>query len=132
MRGRHIMSVKGKGVLAASLLSLTLGLAACSSVPLPSEQLQTAGQAVSKLDQANIPLDAQVNVSNARDKLAAAKEAVTAKDYLKARNLAEQSQADAELALAKSDSAKTKAAVEELRQSISALQSEISRSKGVR
>ncbi|HEX6592949.1 MAG TPA: DUF4398 domain-containing protein [Moraxellaceae bacterium] len=124
------MRMNGTGVLAASLLAA--GLAACSSVPLPSEQLKTADQAVSKLDQASIPLDAQVNVSNARDKLATAKEAVTAKDYLKARNLAEQAQADAELALAKSDSAKAKAAVEELRQSISSLQSEISRNKGVR
>ncbi len=122
--------MREKGIRAMATALLCLGMAACSSIPVPSEQLQTAEQSVSKLDQASIPLEAQVNVTNAREKLAAAKEAVTAKDYLKARNLAEQAQADADLALARSDAAKTRAAVEELQKSISSLQSEISRKGG--
>lgn len=122
------MNAKGIRLLAAAPL-LSVGLLACSSVPVPTAQLQGAEQAVSKIDEAEIPLNAQLNVRDAREKLAAAKAAVTSKENAKARLLAEQAQADAELALAKANASKAQAAVDELEKSINSLQSEINRGK---
>lgn len=125
------MNTKGIQLLAAATL-LSAGLAACSSVPVPTAQLQSAEQAVSKINETDIPLNAQLNARDAREKLDAAKAAVAAKENAKARTLAEQAQADAELAIAKANSGKAQAAVDELEKSINSLQSEINRGKGVR
>lgn len=120
------MNAKGlRPLVAIGLLSATL--AACSSVPVPTTQIQGAEQAVGKIDETAIPLNAQLNVRDAREKLAAAKAAVTAKENARARLLAEQAQADAELAVAKANASKAQAAVDELQKSINSLQSEINR-----
>ena len=104
-----------------------LTLAGCaSSGDLPREQMAVARSAV---DRAAGPAgaDAPVEVSQARDKLERANAAVARKDYDEARRLAEQAEADANLAEAKSHSVRSDRALGEVREGIRQLREEISR-----
>jgi len=109
----------------AALAILTL--AGCASTgDMPREQMAVAKAAV---DRAAGPAgaDAPVEVSQARDKLERANAAVARKDYDEARRLAEEAEADANLAEAKSHSVRSNRALGEVREGIRQLREEISR-----
>ena len=112
----------GKTLLA---LAVALALAACASTPPPKEQIAVANAAV---DQASSnAADAPAELATARDKLTRANAAMAAKDYVGARQLADQAAADAALAQAKARSARSDRALIELRESIQQLQAQINR-----
>ena len=97
-------------VAAAGLL-----MAACSSNPQPpTQQLTAAESAISHAEQARVADYASPELSEARDKLAAARDAVAKDEMTKAARYAEQAKLDADLATAKSDAAKAKAVNDEL------------------
>lgn len=116
----------------AMLSAAALFLAACASAPPPTEKVQAAELAVNRAQTAEVPLEGQVDLTRAREKLAAAQRAMSNNDNEQAARLADQARADAELALAKSETAKAKQSAEQMRKSIETLQREIQHSAGGR
>jgi hypothetical protein len=70
---------------------------------------------------------APVEMRSAREKIALANQAMAAKDYKRADDLANQAQADAKLAQSKADSAKAQLAANALQDDIRVLREELSR-----
>lgn len=112
-----------------ALLGATALLAVgCSSLKTPA----TADVAVSKAAVDNAAgaggvQYAPVEMTAARDKMVLANQAMAAKDYKLARELAAQAEADAKLAQSKANSAKAQAASDALQDDIRALRAELER-----
>jgi hypothetical protein len=105
-----------------------LGLAACASDKAPA----TADVAVSRAAVANATSAgaadlAPAEMQSAREKLMRANQALAAKDYKTAQDLATQASADAQLAQSKANSAKATTAADELQQNIRLLREELNR-----
>lgn len=114
----------------ASLCALAalLALSACASDKTPA----TADVAVSRAAVANATSAgaadlAPAEMQSAREKLMRANQALAAKDYKTAQDLANQASADAQLAQSKASSTKATMAADELQQSIRALREELNR-----
>ncbi len=115
---------RGKLLFAAAVVLL----AGCSSLKIPA----TADVAVSKaaVDNAAGAGGAEfapVEMKAAREKMALANKAMTAKDYKLAMELATQAQADAKLAQGKANSAKAQLAADALQDDIRVLREELER-----
>lgn len=129
------ISISSMGRRAAAILSLaSVGLmAACATVPPePTVALKAAEQAISVADRARIADAASPELSEAREKLAAAQTAVQDKHMVEAERLALESRADAELASAKTEAAKALAVNEEMKRSTEVLRQEMQRNSGVK
>jgi hypothetical protein len=103
-------------------------LAGCASEKTPA----TADVAVSRADvdsatSAGAAELAPAELTSARDKMQRANQALAAKDYATARDLATQAQADARLAQSKANSAKATAAADALQDNIRVLREELDR-----
>ena len=112
-------------VLCGAVVVLTAG---CSSMKTPA----TASVAVSKaaVDNAAGAGGAEfapVEMNSAREKMALATKAMTAKNYKLANDLATQAQADAKLAQGKANSAKAQSAANALQDDIRVLREELDR-----
>ena len=119
----HSQSFNGRTVLS---IAAALALAACASTDAPKEQMAVANSAV---DQATgNASEAPAELATARDKLTRANQAMARKDYLAARQLADEAAADAALAQATARSARSSRALAEVRQSIQQLQAQLNRS----
>jgi ABC-type uncharacterized transport system substrate-binding protein len=106
-----------------------LALSACAS---PEKTPATAAVAVSHnaVDNAvssGAPELAPVELTSARDKMMRANQALAAKDYKTARQLAMEAQADAKLAQSKADSAKSTAAATQVDADLRALRQQVDR-----
>ena len=106
-----------------------LALAACTS---PQKAPATADVAVSKNAVENAVSAgaadlAPAEINAARDKMMRANQALAAKDYKLARELAIQAQADAKLAQSKANSAKATAAADALNSDLRVLREEVER-----
>jgi hypothetical protein len=115
---------------ASSRMMLLAGvalLASCASVPPPTEQMAVSRSALSDAQGAGAYEYAPVEMRSANDKLTQATAAMNEKDYVRARRLAEQAEADARLAAATANSAKAQRALDEVQASIRTLQNEITR-----
>ena len=124
------MDMKSMNVLLrVGALAAVLGLAACAS---PEKTPATAAVAVShnavdNAVSAGAPELAPEEISAARAKMMRANQALAAKDYKLARELAVQAQADAKLAQAKASSAKATAASNQLNEDLRVLRQEVDR-----
>lgn len=87
-------------IYSTTLMGLLL-LTACASAPPPNQALQAAEQAIATAEQARVADYASPELSEARDKLAASREAIQQKNMVLAQRLADESRADAQLASAK-------------------------------
>jgi len=105
---------------------LALGLAACSSMPQPSEQIDAARAAVSKAEPVVVQ-DGAMELRVAQYKLARAEQEVQRGDYVNARIYAEQAQVDADYARAIADNARVQRAAAEANQGVRRLQDELDR-----
>ncbi len=110
-------------------IAIVLGLSACASDKAPA----TADVAVSRAAVANATTAgaadlAPAEMQSARDKLMRANQALAARDYKTAQDLATQASADAQLAQSKANSAKATQAADELQQNIRLLREELNRS----
>jgi len=103
-----------------------LALAACASTPEPKEQLAVANSSVDSAT--GNAAEAPAELSTARDKLARANAAAARKDYVAARQLADEAAADAALAQATARTARSSRALAEVRESIKQLQVQLNRS----
>ena len=113
--------------LPALFASSTLFLAACASTPPPTEQVAVATAAVAHAAAAGAAELAPTEMRTASEKLDMAKAAVTAKNYDRAQSLAQEAQADASLAEAKSLSIKARKAAQAVNEDNSALREELDR-----
>ena len=121
-----MMTIKRVQMLCGA--AVLLGLAACASDKAPA----TADVAVSRAAVANATSAgaadlAPVEMQSAREKLMRANQALAAKDYKTAQDLATQASADAQLAQSKANSAKATSAADELQQNIRMLRDEVNR-----
>lgn len=114
--------------LSVGLSASVIALAACSSVPPPTEQIAVGRSAIDSAQTAGAPEFAAAELAQARTKFEQAQEAMKKEEYVRARRLAEQAAVDAQLAQAKASSAREQAAAAQIDQSIRALRSEIERS----
>ena len=119
---------------AATIIGLggTLLLAACASTPPPTLQLRAAEQAISVADRARVADTSSPELSEAREKLAAAEAAVHDEKMVEARRLALESRVDAELASARIEAAKAQAINDEMQHSTNTLAQEMQRNSGAK
>jgi len=116
--------LRGIGISATAALFI----AACASVPPPVEQMAVSKAAVGSATSAGSNEFAPLPLKSAMDKMDAAERAMSEKEYVLARQLAEQAQVDAQLAAATSRSAKAQKAASALQEDNVILRQEIDRS----
>lgn len=120
---RSFQMIRGIGVSAA----VAIFIAGCASIPAPTEQMAVSKVAVSNATSAGGNEFAPQALKSAMEKMDAAERAMAEQDYLRARQLAEQAQVDAQLAAVTARSAKAQKAAQELQEGNRVLQQEIER-----
>lgn len=109
-----------------------LALASCMSKPVaPTQELQSAEQAIIQAEQARVANYASPELREAREKLTAAQAAVRKEDMVGAKRLAEQSKLEADLALAKAQVAKAQQVNDEMKKGTKSMKQEMQRNTGV-
>ena len=109
-------------------LLMASALTACSTIPPPVEQMAVTKSAVDRASSSpNAVEAAPVELQKAREKLDRAQRAMTEKDYVLARRMAEEAEVDARVAESRASSARGERALKEVQESIRALQDEINR-----
>jgi hypothetical protein len=104
---------------------------ACAGQPQPPTQaLQAADQAISSADKARVADSSSPDLSEAREKIIAARNAAQQKQMITSQRLAEQSRVAAELALARIEANKAKAVNTEMMKSNDSLNQEMQRNTG--
>ncbi|MYM68208.1 DUF4398 domain-containing protein [Pseudoduganella sp. FT55W] len=107
---------------------LVLGLSACASDKTPATaDVAVSREAVAAATSAGAADLAPAEMQSAREKLMRANQALAAKDYKAAQDLAIQASADAQLAQSKANSSKATMAADELQQNIRLLREELQR-----
>ena len=118
-------------MLAAATLG-SLMLAACASTPKPPDQAMELAQAsITTAEQARVADYASPELGEAREKLAAAHNAVQGKNMVLAERLAEESRVDADLAIAKAGIGKANVVNDEMKKSTDTIKTEMQRNPGV-
>jgi len=102
-------------------------IVSCAGIPAPTEQMAVSKVAVSNATSAGGNEFAPLQLKSAMDKMDAAERAMTAEDYLQARQLAEQAQVDAQLAATTARSVKAQKAAGALQEDNRVLRQEIDR-----
>jgi hypothetical protein len=106
-------------------------LAGCASTPpAPTAGLQAAQQAIANAERVEAGRYAAAELGSARTKLASADTAVTGKKMVLAAQFADESRAEAELAAAKTASAKASAVNAEMKRGTGTLVEEMKRGTG--
>jgi hypothetical protein len=109
----------GKACIRRSVLqrlavaALAAALAACSSIPRPTEQVEAARRAVAQAQPVALSQGAP-ELKVAQDKLARAEQALKSGDHVNARILAEQAEVDARYAWTLAESARVQRAAAQL------------------
>jgi hypothetical protein len=125
VQSRSILRMRGAVAIAG-----VLALAACASVPPPTESLQAAQQAITIAEQANAGHYAPGELGEARAELTSANAAVTDQHMVIAERFANESRAEAQLAFAKTAYVKAQAINDDMTRSNGVLIEEIQRNSG--
>jgi len=107
--------------------ALALGCAACASTPVPNEKIAVAKASLQRAEQSGAPELAPVEMAAARDKLSRAEKAAADRNGDSAAQLADQANADAQLAEATAQQKHSAKAAAELDASLQALRNESQR-----
>lgn len=111
---------------AAGIIGIAVVVGGCaSSGERPDGKMQTAESAMQQAVASDARDFEPVLLNQAQNKLADAEEQIETENYLEASRLLEQATVDAQLAGARSDTAKAKQAVEEINSNIEALRQRI-------
>ena len=102
-------------------------LAGCASTPVPSARIAVAEAAVQSASTSNTRQGAPGELQIAIAKLASAHQAVASKDYVRAGQLADEAQVDAQVAQLHAQSADSRKAAQESQDAARVLREEISR-----
>ncbi len=117
-----------KRVAGSAALAAMLVLTGCASQKAPATaDVAVSRNAVQNAVQAGAAELAPAEITAARAKMMRANEALAARDYKLARELAMQAQADAQLAQSKANSAKATAASDALNEDLRVLRQEVER-----
>lgn len=127
LSNRSLSGSMARATQLAMIAGAAVFLSACASTPPPTADVALAGAAVNSASTAGGAELAPAEMRTARDKLDRAKLAMTAEKYDDALSLAQEAQVDAQLAEAKSRSAKSRKAADELQESIRVLREELNR-----
>jgi hypothetical protein len=107
---------------------LLLSVAGCATAPAPTESLDLAQHAIADAQRDGAAEFAPTYLQAAQDKLTdATREAARSDGYIRAERLAEESQADAQLAAATARATKADRSANQLDQSMNALRTETQR-----
>lgn len=121
------------GKLMGTAVAGLLMLGACASAPQPpTADLQAAELAIANAERARVADYASAELSEAREKLTAARSAVQEEQMSRAQRLAQQARVDAELASARAEVAKAKVVNEQMQKGTDTLKQEMQRSTGDR
>lgn len=110
-----------------TLSAALLALGGCASTPIPTEQLAVAESAVQRASTSSTSANAAAELKIATGKLASARQAVASKDYVLARQLAEQAEVDAQVADLRAQSARSRLAAQESQDALRVLREETNR-----
>lgn len=102
-------------------------IAGCANTPAPVEQMAVSRAAVINASSAGADELAPLQLKSAKEKMDAAERAMTEKDYVRARQMAEQAQVDAQLAAEAARSAKAKKAADAVQEDARILRQELER-----
>jgi hypothetical protein len=119
---KQLLSLGVPFVLAA------LSFAGCSTVSPPKDSVAAADLAVKEANKSKAPQYSPLELRKAMDKLDEANRAMTKKEYIQARRLAEEALVDAQLAEAKAASEDARRTASDVRQSLETLRREAERS----
>lgn len=109
-------------------MAMLMALGGCASNKTPATaDVAVSREAVAAATSSGAADLAPGEMQSARDKLMRANQALAAKDYKAAQELANQASADAQLAQSKANSAKATSAADELQQNIRLLREEVAR-----
>lgn len=108
-------------------VALAALLTGCASVPVPTEQLAVAEASVRHADTSSTSAAAPGELQIAIAKLGSARQAADRKDYLLARQLAEQAELDAQVAELHAQAVRSQKAALESQEAARVLRDEISR-----
>jgi len=108
-------------------LAAAIFIAGCANIPASKEQIAVSKVTIDNAVNEGSRQFAEQQLKSALEKIDAAEQAIADKDYLSARHLAEQAQADAQLAAAMARSAKARKVARELQESNLMLQQETER-----
>jgi hypothetical protein len=108
----------------AFVIACALSAASCASTPEPREELARAKAALEEAERGGGPEHAELEMSLAREKLAAAEKS-TDSEPDEARRSAEQAEVDARLALVKARRAEAEQATQELGETVRAMSEEM-------
>ena len=114
-------------VLPATAALACLAAGCASEGPKPNDELTKAHTVVEQADKGNAQRYAAADIQRAHNELGAADRAAAQKKYDEARYLAQRAEADADLAVARGNSAEAQKAAQEIAQSNSTLQHEAQR-----
>jgi hypothetical protein len=112
-------------VISLGALVVASGCAAKGNAPVG--QLENTEKMINDAKNENATVHAPLELKMADEKLKAAKAAIKAENYDQARRLLDEAKADADLAVAKSASAKTRLIAKEMNDSIETLRKEVER-----
>jgi hypothetical protein len=112
----------------AAIAAAVLAVAGCASTPIPNEKIALAKASVQRAEQSGAPEFAPVELAAARDKLSRAEKSAAAREAQPATLLAEQADADAQLAEATAQQQRSHKAATEFDTSMQALRQESMRS----
>ena len=102
-------------------------LAACASPPVPSERMAVAEAAVQGATTSTTRQGAPGELQIAIAKLASARQAIASKDYVRAGQLADEAQVDAQVAQLHAQSSDSRKAAQDSQDAARVLRDEISR-----
>ena len=129
LKGKSIVkadaSMRVRGAMIAAAI---LAMAGCASTPIPNEKIAVAKASVQRAEQSGAPEFAPVELAAAREKLNRAEKSAAAREVQPATILAEQANADAQLAEATAMQQKSHKAATEFDASMQALSQESMRS----
>ncbi|SMQ25020.1 protein of unknown function [Pseudomonas helmanticensis] len=111
--------------LAVSGLAIAAALSACASAPIPEQQITLAKDAVNRAVSAEATQYAPLEMKSAQDKMFQMERALGEKQYPRAKLLAEQIEADANLAERKSRAVKWQKQLTDARSGIQVLKQEM-------
>jgi PBP1b-binding outer membrane lipoprotein LpoB len=115
---------------AAGILCIAVFVSGCaSSGERPDGELQTAESAIQQAVSSDARDFEPVLLNQAQNKIADAEKLIETEEYYEAGRLLEQASVDAQLAAARSNTAKAKQAVEEINGNIDALRQRIEKSQ---
>lgn len=118
-------SLQLKNILISLVTAIVVS--ACASLPAPTEQIALSNEALRNANSAGSNEFAPVQLKSAMDKMESANRAMNEKKHVLARQLSEQAQVDAQLALEMTRAAKAQKAADALQEDNRVLRQEIDR-----